>query len=221
MSSQAVALESRQRFSCRSVRRLWAQLLEKKNIMETCWFCDHSTQMERCPDIVSGKPGNNAVSVTLSGDRYLDVWGFEAWHIGDEDVGFRSLLHIHSSVVHGLGVTGVLLSRRVQCPLELIWETEKLEQWMIHLIPKTWSVTVVAQDQLPDYWFLLSLLLNCNIKWKKTLDNLATNLFIHHRGVRKETNWVNTKPNCRYMWEILTMHHSVHYTKIAKFKAIK
>ncbi len=189
--------------------------------METCWFCDHSTQMERCPDILSGKPGNNAVSVILSGDRYLDVWGFEAWHIGDEDVRFRSLLHIHSSAVHGLGVTGVLLSRRVQCPLELIWETEKLEQWMIHLIPKTWSVTVVALDQpLPDYWILLNLLLNCNIECKKTHDNLATN-FIHHWGGWKETNWVNSMPNCRYMWEIWTMHHSVHYTKMAKFKALK
>jgi hypothetical protein len=73
---------------------------------------------------------------------------------------------------------------------------------------------------LPDYWILLNLLLNCNIECKKTHDNLATN-FIHHWGGWKETNWVNSMPNCRYMWEIWTMHHSVHYTKMAKFKALK
>jgi hypothetical protein len=79
------------------------------------------------------------------------------------------------------------------------------------------SVTGSTVAGLQNY---LEFLLGYNIKWQ-TLDNLATLSFIHHRGGWKETNWVKTKPNCRHMWEILTMHNIVHYTKIAKFKALE
>jgi hypothetical protein len=52
-------------------------LLKVVNAVELGDDCEHSylknNIMERCPNILSGKPGNNAVCVILSGDQYLDI----------------------------------------------------------------------------------------------------------------------------------------------------